>query len=77
MFEAGYALTVVLLVCELCQRATNAFNKINDTVDGFEWYLFPIEIQKILPTIMVVTQKIVGQECFGSMLNLRETFKKV
>lgn len=77
MFEAGYAFTVVFLVCELCQRATDAFNKINDTIGGFDWYLFPIEIQKMLPTIMIVTQKIVGQKYFGSIMCLRPTFKKV
>lgn len=77
MFEAGYSLTVVFLVCELCQRATDAFYEINHTVDEFDWYLYPIEIQRMLPTILVVTQKIVGQECFGSILCVRNTFMKV
>lgn len=77
IFAGANSLLVVFLVCELGQRASDSFTKISYTIDEFDWHLFPYEIQKLLPTILIVTQKLVAQECFGSILCSRNTFKKV
>ena len=74
---ASYAFGVVLIICELGQRLTNAFEEICDTIENFDWYLFPLEIQQILPILLVGTQEPVVLECFGSISGTRDTFKKV
>lgn len=64
-------------VCELGERVCMAFNKINIEIEMLKWYLFPYEIRKLFPTILVVSQEPVGLTIFGSMLCNRKTFKEV
>lgn len=75
--NALYAFGVVFVICELAQRLTNAFEEIYDEIVAFEWNLFSIEMQRLLPTLLIGTQRPVILECFGSISALRETFKKV
>lgn len=77
IFEASFALAILLTACELCQRIENAFAEIDDMIDQFDWYLFPIEIQRILPIIITMAQKPITIECFGSISCNRDAFKKV
>lgn len=77
IFFTCYAFGVVVAICELGQRLTNAFEEINDEIWQMDWYLFPSQIQRMLPTIMNLTQKKVAFKCFGSIAGSRETFKKV
>lgn len=63
--------------CEFGQRVNNAFSEIDDAVGQFEWYSFPIENQRMLPTIIIIAQKPVVIECFGEIQCLRCVFKKV
>lgn len=46
-------------------------------IDALDWYIFPIEMQKMLPTILIEAQQLVALECFGSILCSREVFKQV
>lgn len=62
---------------ELGQRVTDAFNKIEDEIGQFNWYLFPEEMKQMLRLVMIMTQQPVIIECFGSISCSRETFKKV
>ena len=74
---AFYAFGVVLIICELGQRLTNAFEEICETVEHFDWYLIPLEIQKSLPILLIAAQKPIVLECFGSISGTRDTFKIV
>lgn len=76
VFDACLAFGTLAMACELCQRIENAFAQIDDAIGQFDWYLFPIEIQRILPTIIVMAQQPVTVECFGSASCNREQFKK-
>ena len=75
--EAGYGFFCVILTCELGQRVSNAFYELSIRIDQFGWYLFPMEIKRILPMITVVAQEPVTFECFGSIALSRDTFKRV
>lgn len=77
VFYAFYAFGVIFLTCEFGQRLANAFEEIDDSIKTFEWNLFSHEIQKLLPTILIVSQKQFVIKCFGSTSALRESFKKV
>lgn len=74
---ATYAFGNMSILCELGQRLSDAFEEVGDEIEAFEWDLFPHEIQKLLPVMMMVGQQPVTLECFGSTSGTRETFKKV
>lgn len=63
--------------CEFGQRLSNAFEEIDNEIETFDWYLFPYELKQMLPIILLMTQKPVEFECFGSISISRKYFKKV
>lgn len=71
------ALTAVFIACELSQRMNDAFDGIDATIAQFDWYLFPIKIQRTLPMIIANAQQPVTLECFGSIVCSRQVFGKV
>ena len=71
------AFAMVFIACEIGQRMNDAFDKIDFTIDQSDWYLFPIGVQRMLPTIIAVAQQPVSLECFGSITCTREVFKNV
>lgn len=76
LFYGFWAISVVLLACELGNRISNSFDTINDEINQLVWYLLPIEIQRILPTIMINAQDPAIVAFFGSISCSREQFKK-
>lgn len=77
IFELLWAFGLVFVTCELAGRITTEFESINDQINQFDWYLFPLEEQQKLPFLMANTQNKVGFKCFGSAMCERDTFKKV
>lgn len=74
------ALLVVLTVfaaCEIGQRYSNAFSGVEFVFDQFNWYLLPIRIKRILPTILLYVQQPIEIQFFGSLSCSRELFKQV
>lgn len=74
---ACYSFGLVLLACELSQRVTLAFDEISDITDQLDWYLFPNELQRILPIFLIGVQEPVNFYCFASITCSRATFKSV
>lgn len=70
-------LTILYSSSELAGKMSIEFDKINNMIKEFSWYLMPIKMQKMLPMLMINTQQTVGFICFGSLLCNRVTFKKV
>lgn len=71
--------TVVLLfiTCEIAERICSKFDEIDDEINQSKWYLFPLEMQQVLPIIMANAQAENYFECFGSIRCNRENFKMV
>lgn len=67
----------VLFFCEFGQRVSNAFEDIHDGIIRFEWYMFPLKIQQLLPTMIIVTRHQVSVKVFGNISCVRATFKTV
>lgn len=63
-------------ICEIGERVSGAFVEICDVFDELNWYMLPIEIQRILPTILINAQQPVTLICFGSITCARDTFKR-
>lgn len=75
--EMFWALNIIFICCECGERVSNAFEEINDAIDELDWYLYPIEVQKILPTIIMHAQMPVIFKCFGNIACTRAFFKTV
>lgn len=75
--ETFYAFALVFIVCELGQRVTNAYGIIENTIESFDWYLFPNELRHMLPFILSFAQQPITFKCFGRISCNRETFEKV
>lgn len=69
--------TFILSFSELGQKLTNSFDKIEDLINQLDWYLLPIRIQNLLPTIIMNEQQPTVIRCFGNILCSRDQFKKV
>lgn len=65
------------MFCNFRENITNQFNVINHAINGCDWYLFPHEVQRILPTIMVSTQRPLILRGFVNVVCTREAFKNV
>lgn len=72
-----FGLVIVFVECELGQRMSNEFGGIGFTIDKLDWYLFPIDVQRMLCVIIANAQQTISLECFGSMTCTRELFKQV
>lgn len=72
-----YAFGVIYPVCELGQQVRNDFDEISTTIYQMNWYSFPTQIQRILPIILLGSQKPVQIRSFGNIETTRETFKIV
>lgn len=60
----------------LCERVSDAFDEI--MVGQFDWYLFPDNIKRLLPSIIIILgQQSIVFDCFGSFRNNRDAFKRV
>lgn len=76
-FYGLYSFGIVFIACEFGQYVSGVFEEIEDDIEVFDWYLFPHELQRMLPMILIVTQKPLQLKFFGSISLLREYFKKV
>lgn len=65
------------MVCEICQRINLVYEKCYDMIGQIEWYLYPVEIQRLLPLIIMVAQRPIQIVYFGSGTCDRELIKKV
>lgn len=76
-FYGIWVFAFVFVVCEIGQRLTDAIYEIVFEFEQLNWYSFPIEIRRMLPTIMMNTQKPIIMGCFGIAAGNRDQFKKV
>lgn len=72
-----YTFGIMFGICEFGQRMTNAFERIDNEFESFDWHLFPLEMQRMLPPILMMAQAPVVLNYFGSMSATREYAKKV
>lgn len=76
-FCGFWAVILVPFSCEFGQRLSEAFGEIEKVLVQLNWYLLPIEVQRMLPTIIIFSQKPLYVRFFGSISCHREQFQKV
>lgn len=72
-----WAIVMVFFACEMGQQYSYAYDEIDGAINQLNWYLFPMKLQRMLPTIMMNMQQPFEIMCFGSTTCNRETFKRV
>lgn len=77
IIEIIYQFGAVFVVYEIGEQLKNIFIQIDDLFEQLKWYLFPIDVQHILPIVIANVQQEITIKCFGSFPCARETFKKV
>lgn len=77
LVEVCWTFAFVFVICEFGQKLSDGFNGIDDECGQFDWYLHSMEVQKLLPTLIIVTQKPISLKAFGSISGDRQSFKKV
>lgn len=77
IFLGSLILGFLFTACEIGERLSDMFDEIGYEVDKFNWYLFPVEIQRMMPTILIGVQRPIVVGCFGIFSCSREQFKMV
>lgn len=77
IYNACVMVTFLFGICGISQRISDAFAEINDGIVQLDWYLFPDQLNRMLPTILMATQGRVELKCFGSIGSNWETFIQV
>lgn len=77
VFELLWSFFIIFFVNETGERASLAFNEIDEMVNLFDSYCFPSDVQKMLPIFMVMVQKPFRLVVFGSVTCGRDSFKEV
>lgn len=75
--EMAYTFGMIFFFCEMCEQITDGFNGITDEIKKMDWYSYPLEIQRMLPIILIHGQEPVEIVAFGNIQFTRETFKRV
>lgn len=77
IFSAFWSFALLFMICEFGQMLTDHFDELNEAVDECDWFLFPREIQKILPIIIHNAQRSVVLQTFENTSCSRESFNRV
>lgn len=75
--EMVWSLAIVFAVCDFGERRCGTFAEINDEYKQLRWYLFPCDVQQMLSFQIMVAQKPVELNVFGSSACGRITLKNV
>lgn len=67
----------LLVTCEFGGRITTAHDEIDSVMLQSSWYRFPVEVKKILPTVILIVQKEIALHGIGSVVCSRESFQRV
>lgn len=77
IFNVFCVCSTLFLACEIGQRFTDLFEDITVKLERLNWYLFPLKMQQLLPTIMVNAQEEFVIGSFGIIDCSRAQFKEV
>ena len=72
-----WSFVLAFIPCELGERISDASIEAANIILQFDWYLFPIEVRKMLPMILTIADIPIAIKCFGSISCTREAFQAV
>ena len=71
-----WAFASMFFYCDFGERVCGGFEAVHNTIEECNWYQLPIEIQKMLLTVMMADQSVVLKG-FANVFATRESFKLV
>lgn len=71
------AFAVVFICCEFGQKLSKSFDRIDHVITQLDWYRFPVNVCKFLPTFIAGAQEPTVLRVFGSICCTRTDFKNV
>lgn len=72
-----FSFTALFFYCQCGEFVMNEFDEFDDELYRCKWYLFPIEIRRMLVIVMINTQKPLKIRGFFNTVCTREAFKIV
>lgn len=72
-----FSYLTIFFFCETAQQITEQYDEIESVFCQCNWYSYPIEVQQIIPTIMMATQKEIAIRGFGNLIFNRASFYQV
>lgn len=66
-----------VVICENAQDITDTFDDFDYSIYQMDWWLFPLGIKRMLPLVLMNSQKPVVVQSFGNLICSRLTFKSV
>lgn len=75
--KRSYPFGLVFIYCEFGQQIGLCYRRVDDAIYQMDWFSFPIEVQRRVPMILMLTQKPVEFKGFGDIVFTRDTFKRV
>lgn len=73
----SWSFVLIYMACDFGEAITTQYTAIDYSICECDWYSFPLEIQKMLPMVMMSTQKAMIVQVFGKVACTRETFNRV
>lgn len=77
MAAAALSFGVVFMFCELGEELNGQTKEINDAMCELDWDSFPLNLQRMMPMILLTTQHPKELTAYGGTLCTRNTFKRV
>lgn len=72
-----WAYVQIFMFCELGENITDRFDRILTIIYDSEWYTFPTQVQRALPTVMIAAQQQIVLQGLGNVKYRRESLKEV
>lgn len=75
--EMFWAFTLIFVVCEFGDNVSYTFSKIDYEALRLDWYSLPVNLWKMVPSVILYAQRPVYIQVFGSTACNRLSFKNV
>lgn len=72
-----WSFLAIFCMCEFGEQVTNQFIKFNDELDQCSWYLFPMQLQRMLIIVMINAQQPAVIQGYANAVCTRFAFNKV
>lgn len=67
----------IFYLCDFGESVSGRYASISENIYQSNWYLFPFDVQRLLPIIMISAQQPIILRGLGNVLYTREAFKNV
>lgn len=77
IYEILWTLIFTWIFCHFGEQVSNSFTEIYEENCNFNWYQFPLNIQRTMLDVIGATQQPIVLRGFGNILCIQRTFKQV